>query len=426
MKKIRIFSLRQQLNDKMMLIRFISLYISFFILQPTVKAFTLPSQRRIEAWASLSRDKNIFKLYSNPVGDLPEDRKANLFQCLIRDLEIEGCPVLGSDADASHTLQGSLWITIAQLSEQDEEGKACLVAPDMPVEALRKFVDDFDEMKTQKRLMNYLPELQRFSFSLLGKGVGPAIVIETAERSDEENNIYDAMIQSSPTPDELRWTAAMKSFNARVKLHGVEPGHVAYRFVASLDVCDIMTAFWSSTCELLATPSDQQSSIVLCLPPLTESSDHSESHKRFAVVSELISRSLFLYRGEDVFELMHMHPLYDRDLIHRKDKAAHGHLPPTGMVRSILRSNGNPEEAESLTDEQLSLHNYQRRSPVPAVVIKRVSSPDTVTTPSDYGTVKLDLEISSPPNYVQNTIRMAKEGEDALQSALDAEIELTK
>jgi hypothetical protein len=97
----------------------------------------------------------------------------------------------------------------------------------------------------------------------------------------------------------------------------------------------------------------------------------------------------------------------------------------------MLKTNGNAEEAEGLTAAQLNLHNYQRRSPLPAVVIKRVSQLDAAMTP-DSGIIQLDLgdgriEMASGlPTYSRNTIRMAKEGKEALQSALDAEIELTK
>jgi hypothetical protein len=450
------------------MVQLTSSLIASLLAQNIAEAFTVPTKSRNSnlltsppmihgtVVVARSRDPSILRS-SNEAFDaeLSEDRKANLFQFLLRDLEVEGVPLLGCDADQAHSLQAALWTTMGELSEKEEEGKACLILENIPVDALRTFVDDFVVLKTQQRLMDSLPELNRFSISLLGKGVGPAIVIETAERSEEDNTKYTAMKESSPAPDELKWTAAMKTFVARMIVgdqvcpyttsniaapsrledKGVQPGPIAYRLVGSPDVCDAMSAFWSSVCELLAAPDDQLSSTVMCLPPVAAvaegSSDATEAHDRFSVVSELISRGLFLYRGEDIFELLHMHPLYDRDLVHPKDKAAHGHLPPTSWLRAMLKASGNEQDAETLTDEQLALQNYQRRSPLPAVVIKRVSQLDATTTP-ETGMVPLELgdgtiEMASAlPTYSRNTIRMVGEGKETLQSALDAEIALTK
>jgi hypothetical protein len=167
---------------------------------------------------------------------------------------------------------------------------------------------------------------------------------------------------------------------------------------------------------------------VLCLPAVPSGLDASVAHDRFSVVAELISRFLCLYRGDDIFELLHMHPLYDRDLVHPKDKPAHGHLPPTGWLQAMLLQDGN---SEMFTDDELALQNYQRRSPLPAVVIKRVSQLDTGATPEN-GMVELDLgyerivPASGLATYSRNAIKMAGKGKEALQSALDAEIALVK
>ena len=365
----------------------------------------------------------------NPVDELSDERKANLFQFLLRDLEVEGIPLLGCDADQVHALQGALWTTMGQLSESDSENKACLVLENIPVDVLRTLVDDFVQLKTETRLMDFLPELQRFNLSLLGKGVGPAILIEAAARNEEEKTTYSEIKEASLEPDETKWTAAMKSFTSRMA-NGpdVQPGPVGYRLTLSPDVCDVMSAFWTGICELLARTDEELSSIVLCLPPLPDITDPFKAHDRFAAVSELLSRSLCLYRGQDLFEIMHMHPLYDRDSINPKDKLAHGHLPPTGWLRAMLQQNGNVDEADKMTSEDLSLQNYQRRSPMPAVSIKRVVQLDS----SGSAMVKLDLgdgrieEVSGIPTYSRNAIRLAKEGKENLQSAVDAETALSK
>ena len=132
--------------------------------------------------------------------EMSEERKANLFQFLLRDLEVEGVPLLGCDADQPPSLQGAIWSTMAQLSETEGEEKACLVFENIPVDALRVFVDDFILLKLQPRLMEQLPELARFSLSLVGKGVGPAIVVECAKWTDVDKQKYIAIRNESPEP----------------------------------------------------------------------------------------------------------------------------------------------------------------------------------------------------------------------------------
>lgn len=388
---------------------------------------------------------------TNPLDEMSEERKANLFQFLLRDLEVEGVPLLGCDADQPPTLQAALWTTMAELSDKDGEDKACLVLENIPVDALRVFVDDFVLLKLQPRMMSQLPELSRFSISLVGKGVGPAILIETAEWSPEEKQKYESIRDSSPQPNELTWQAAMKTFVSRMiagnevcphlkdnsmapsglEGKGIQPGPIGYRLVGSTNVCDIMSAFWNCMCELLAVPEDQLSSTIMCLPPVPEGVDPEVVHNRFSVVAELISRNLFLYKGEDVLDLWHMHPYYSRDFVFPVDKPQHGHLPPTSWLRAILRGAGRVAEAESLTDDQLQLQNYQRRSPLPAVVIKRVSQLDAAGIPEN-GMVTLDLgdgriEMASGiATYSMNTITLAAQGEEALHAALASEMEIAK
>ena len=74
---------------------------------------------------------------------------------------------------------------MAELGDSDDENKACLVLEEIPISALLAFAEDFTVLKTQPRLMNHLPELQRFSISVLGNGF-PALIIETEARTDEE------------------------------------------------------------------------------------------------------------------------------------------------------------------------------------------------------------------------------------------------
>ena len=105
--------------------------------------------------------------------------------------------------------------------------------------------------------------------------------------------------------------------------------------------------------------------------------------------------------------MSHFSPVYDRDQIHPKDEGAYGHLPPTNKLRSILKESGKEEEASTLTDDELVLQNYLRKSPLPAVTIRRGP--------------KLQVEDSS---YAANLIKLVGEGKESLQSSLDAELKL--
>lgn len=369
----------------------------------------------------------------DPLAEFSEERKAELFQFMLRDLQVEEVPLLGVDADQVHTMQAALWTTMAELAEQDGEQKACLIFEDIPIPALKTFVDDFMTLKTQDRLMKELPDLERFSLSLVGKGVGPAILVEAAAPSDRQ-----ALAKTQV--DLNKATAAMQMFVDRVVVEsnvcpytnnnqmaptglddvGFPASPIGYRVSSYAEVCHILSAFWNTVCEILATPMGQLSTSVLVLPGV-------DSHARFAAVAELLSRSLCLYNGESVLELLYFHPSYNRNEIHPLDQPAHGHLPPASWLRPMLVLNGNSDDAEKLSDKDLETCNYQRRSPVPAVCIKRVEMLNAATDAAS-GVMELTMDAktvvqaSGIPTYARNAVSLSKEGADALQEALDVEI----
>jgi hypothetical protein len=383
----------------------VTLYFSFPSFQ--VKAFSsfpLPSAQHTLRPQRLSTPRVILSLQSvppdhsstassssiDPVDELSDERKAALFQFLLRDLEVEGVPLLGVDATETHVFQAALWTTMAELSENDDEGKVCVIFESIPVGILRQFVDSFSALKTHhndedNNIADHLPELQRFSVSLVGKGIGPALIVQTEARTDEQKTAYSAMKQSSPTPDEIRWTAAMKMFVARM-VRGINVAHhssddpsadnsqtsIAYRVVGSPDICDVVAGFWTSICELLSVSESQISSIVLSYPPPLQG-DETERRDRFSAAADLITRMLFLYNGDKEFELVHLQPFYDRDSVSPRDKPVHGHLPPLELVRAMAKTAGLADDLDSLSDEQLALQNFQRRSPLPGVIIERAS-----------------------------------------------------
>ena len=375
---------------------------------------------------------------SDPVEELSEERKANLFQFLLRDLQVQGVPLLGVDADQVHTLQAALWTTMAELSEQDDEEKACLIFESIPVPALRSFVDDFMILKTQQRLMKFVPELERFSLSLVGKGVGPAVLIEVTKK--------DTTTTATPTVvvDEHRNSAAMKMFVDRMVAGRQISGYpsssssssskdaddasannqqvppMMYRTCNIAETCHILSSFWNNICELLASPPGN--SIMLSLPTI-------DNPGRFGAVSELLSRSLCLYRGDDIFELLHFYPDYDRNQIHPVDKPAHGHLPPLSWLLSMLRHSGSDEQADKLSDQDVALLNYQRRAPVASVCIVPVDLLEANLSPAD-AIVNLDIgdgiivQASGVETYSNSLIELCRQGEAQLKASLETEREM--
>lgn len=396
----------------------------------------------------------------NPEEILSEERRVNLFQFLLRDLQVEGVPLLAVDADQIHTMQAAIWTTMAELwastdSVMGEEDvplqKACLIFEDIPVDALRIFVQDFRILQTQDRLMNSLPDLSQFHLSMVGKGVGPAILIRLDSKTSKETESYATTYNVDPNPA----IASMKMFVDRViKDMNVCPHFseaekesssspltsamdtVQYRVCGFSDVCHVLSAFWNCICELQATRPDQISSILLLLPTVSalESEDlahhFNERHDRFAAITELISRSLCLYRGNDVFEILHFDPRYTRDKIYPLDRPAHGHLPQSSWLSPMLAHLGhsNVNHNDEIALQKL---NYQRRAPMTAVCIKRASEMNNPVSPSQ-SVAREDLVIDNVTipartveTYVKNILRFAEEDEATLQADLQKEIQIS-
>jgi len=383
---------------------------------------------------------------SNPVEDLSEERKSNLFQSLLRDLQIEGVPLLGCDADQVGSLNAAMWTTMAEVGSANDENKVCMILESIPVSALLAFAEDFTVLKTQERLMQQLPELRRFSVSVLGNGF-PALIIETEKRTDEEKLLAEAHRTLETTFDEAKTVSALKSFINRVvvnenmcpytkdadisatglEMRGVAPGAVGYRFSPTTDACMVMSSFWNIVCEMMSVPEDELSSVMLSLPGIGMGESR-DAHDRFAAVVELVGRYLCLFRGDATFGLVHFHPAYDRSVIHPLDKPAYGHLPPTSWLRPILKKGGALEEAESLSNEELLLSNYQRRAPHTAINFLRASQLTAAAGPNSI----CDLDVgggvvekaSGIKLYTRNTIRMAEIGEEHLRARLKEEVDM--
>lgn len=232
-----------------------------------------------------------------------------------------GC-IFEQDADQAHTFSAALWTTLSEISESDDGQKMCVVFEKIPMSGLASFIEDFSVLKMQQRLMEDLPEFERLSVSLLNKGVGPALVIESAPRSEEEVTQKVERTAIEGIIDEARAELALKSFVNRLVVgeeacpftknseiagvglekKGIKAGPVGYRFGRSSDACAALAVFWSSICELMATPEDELSTILLSLPAIATGTTV-EAHNRFAAVVEIIGRYLFLFKGAEIFGL---------------------------------------------------------------------------------------------------------------------------
>lgn len=351
------------------------------------------------------------------------------FQQLLGELQAEGVPLLGCDADQVNTFSAALWTTLSEMSEDDKGQTACLVLEKIPVGALTAFTEDFSILKMQDRLMHFLPELRRISVSVVGKGIGPALVLETIDRTPEEieeaaqrTALAEGRTNEEPCIQSLRnfvqrmviglqacpYTKEVDLSATGLQAQGVTPGPVAYRFSPSTDVCGALASFWTCICELSGYPEETLSTTVLSLPGIGAGVDKA-AHNRFAAVVELISRNLCLYRGDDVFGLVHFHPAYNRMTIFPDDKAAYGHLPPRPWLRPMLNHMGFTKEATDFTDEDLSMSDYQRRSPFTAINILRASQLDAASGAKSI--VDLDVgdgrteKASGLTTYCRNAIR---------------------
>jgi hypothetical protein len=373
----------------------------------------------------------------------------HVFQSLMRDLQIEGVPLLECDAASVETYQAAVWTTMAEMSDSDKASKNCLVFEKIPMSALIAFADDVATLKLQPRMMNYLPELERFSVQVVGKGAGPALVFDATERTAEEIIERETRTFSEASITEKSATSALKSFVDRVVIaeaacpytknadsapvglesKGVNPASVGYRYGGSSDAAHALASFWTCICELQSLPESDLSTVVLSLPCIGPGKSD-EALNRFATVVELISRILCMFRGDAMFGLVHFHPAYNRDAIFPNDKPAYGHLPPRAWLRPMLRMNNNESAATSLTDDQLALSDYQRRSPHTAINILRTTQIAAAAGAKSIVDLQLDdsstVKASGILTYSRNAIRLAEIGKGTLDEALDQEMEMAR
>ena len=167
---------------------------------------------------------------------------------------------------------------------------------------------------------------------------------------------------------------------------------------------------------------------MLSLPCIGPGSSR-EAHDQIASVVEINRCNLCLFHGDALFCLVHFHNVYDHHAIFPMDSPVYGHLLPRGWMQSMLQLNGNMEEADTPTDDQLALSDYQWCSPHTAINILCTSQ---ITAAAGINIiVNLELEdgkkvrASGISTYSRNAIHLARVGRDALEDALQKEVAMT-
>ena len=317
-------------------------------------------------------------------------RQEELFQFLLRDLQIENVPLLSIDATQVQAMQAAIWTIMAEMwttacssSEQKTE-KSCLIFEEIPLSALRSFVTEFRTVQTDTFIQQHLPDFSRFHLSLVGNGVGPAILIElssTDNNTGQDNPLVfsDTIAVAKRGPQA---TAVLQTFVERMILAtemSVDPSRITYRSCQWNDICHVMSFFWNGICELQATPTQQLSAMFFTLPSEGDRLSPERKWQRFMAITQVVSRFLVLYRGDMVYEVLYGHPRYQRNEILPKDQPLFGHLPPLHWVLPIWNyffSSGSMVSKDSQRNSlmDVDLLNYQRRSPIPCIGISRLAS----------------------------------------------------
>ena len=275
---------------------------------------------------------------------LPLERRTNLYQTLLRDLQIEDIPLLSVDSSGfAPVVYAAAWSIMSQLLfelEEDQKNnivsdnqenvsnnnlarKTCLIVEDASIDddVLRPFVRVFNALKSSPEVMKCLPELDLFQINLLGMGVGPALVIEITDSSAALSSMDNGkkVDDISLSPSTLSCTDSLFSFDRRIFTDaGILP-HPLHKSSSSSssssspssssissipiesssgsDACSILAALWTSSCSILRPPkststtsttssTNDTNAVLLGIPNLTS------SWERFTTIGRIFAAGL--------------------------------------------------------------------------------------------------------------------------------------
>lgn len=365
-------------------------------------------------WVAAATRQVVRSSRSSSVDELDEERRANLFQFLLRDLQVEGVPLLEVDVDQPQTLHLAIWTTLAELSNSVtpspsttigyDEARACLVLESISMDTIKRLVEYMADIKRDSNRNKLLPGLGSFNVSLVGKGIGPAVLLEATGIAglDQQSTHIEYV-------DNIRCLASVKMFMDRMEWFsssGTSTDDLRstpiYRVCPYTDVCNTMSSLWNGICEMVMT----QQPVVVAFPALFFTSPTLYwEYTRFVQhsIAELWSTAAA------PVELAFLHPMYNRDGIEPMNDPIPGHLPPTRLWRSLITTISSEP-----TTMDYSVINYHRRSPIPIIVIMpRMVSHDRERL--DQIDRQWDLKV------ISNILGL---GEERLEELLQSEINL--
>jgi hypothetical protein len=325
----------------------------------------------------------------DPVGKLSIGRRQELFQFLLRDLQVEGVPLLSVDISANNllALQAAIWTTFVELREiqvsspdyilnstatESNTRKVCLVLEDFPISVLQSFARTFKQIQEEFKQHDTLSDLAKLKISLVGKGVGPGLILEIINNPEEaardDQGKEAQLINLQLVADKCK--EATNAFMDRIGNiilcdHSMENEEhdTHYRFSPGNDLTQILSLFWNCACELTLYQNSNKDvhSLLMIHNPWNRL-----PFQQFVSLTQILSRWFHWVEnnGEqnslpNAITLTYFHPQYQRlEITHslsdnNADHTSIGHLSSSDLSNTDFN--------------EIAL--YQRRSPVPVVAL---------------------------------------------------------
>lgn len=177
---------------------------------------------RVTSFTSPRNPTRIRILAQNRAEDLfDETRRQELFEVFLRDLQIQNVPILELSCPSPATVQASFWSTL----EQTAGDTTCLIYPDQSTDELREFLDTNKPLK----------EMDSIKVSLVGNGLGPALVVNATQYIFHEQNF-------APDMSKLETVAAEFPPSSCTVLTNESP-----------DPVSSLALYWNAVCQLELT-----------------------------------------------------------------------------------------------------------------------------------------------------------------------------
>jgi hypothetical protein len=284
---------------------------------------------------------------------LSEERRAKLFQFLLRDLQVEGVPLLEVEvSNNAYALQAAVWTIFAELFQSEEgddsaetenghKAAACLILPGMSIDILRNFVTDFEAWQREHWLLAEIPELACLRVSLVGKGLGSALVLKVLPNVSGSSTT--AVGTTLSAANERRYLQGMANFATIVQSMAsplqqqeerMADGTLAFRCCPHHNIFSVLSTYWNCVCQLVSD-SKMQDLVLL----LHDAAPETCSTSRFVAMTFLLRAGL---SEESRVNLAYYHPDFAlKGMKYAVDKwnlAARLDLTPSGVSAGSQKS----------------------------------------------------------------------------------------